>query len=114
MKVNRNYRIFLAVITLCVLFAPGIILAAKQVTVKVSQLDIQAGYICQRIDLEYYAKPAVTLNDIAYTSAGSLREDAIPANHADFDIMLGKDRKEPFAVVRIPAYSYDDNGGIRQ
>lgn len=83
-------------------------------TVEVTRLDIQSGYISRRIDLMAGAKPRVMLSDISYTETGTLPVNAFPTDPSNFDILMGKDRKQPFCVVRVPAYSYDESGKIRQ
>lgn len=88
--------------------------AQKQLNINVKELDVQSGYISRRVDLETYQKPQVSLKDITYSNVNNIPQDAIPSAPERFDILLGKDRKKPFAVVRIPVYSYGENGAIQQ
>lgn len=114
MIVNKNKLIFSFVVVLFSCFAHENTLNAKEIIIKVVDQDIYAGYISHKIDLQYYSKPEVVLGNINYTLANKLREDAIPSKPQNFDILLGKDRKKPFAIIRIPAYSYDNQGQLQQ
>lgn len=87
---------------------------SKSLSVNVERLDIQSGYISRRINLKEYKKPEVSLSNIAYESVNGIPDDALPAQTQNFDILLGKDRKKPFAIVRIPAFAYAEGGGLQQ
>lgn len=88
--------------------------AQQHVNIDVAEMDIQAGYISRRIDIQQYAKPDITLTGVTYQQAGKLRDDAIPSSVDNYDVLLGMDRKKPFAIVRVPAYSYAEDGSIRE
>jgi len=113
MKIYRKNKIFQTLAAFC--FVLGTFSAqAGEVTVEVSPLDIQYGYISCRIDLEKYAKPDVVLSQINFKDVDEVPEGAFPTAPANFDILLGKDRKKPFAIVRIPAYSMNESGSLQQ
>lgn len=80
----------------------------------VSEGDIHTGYIIKKIDLQYHAKPIIQLENIEYKAVASLPQEAIPSKPDNYDILLGVDRKQPFALIRIPAYSYAENGSALQ
>lgn len=89
-------------------------LAQSVEEVRVADLDIQTGYISRRIDLQTYAKPKVVIKDISYTSVTTIPDEAIPSSPDKFDILLGRDRKKPFAIVRVPAYVNVEGAGLQQ
>lgn len=82
-------------------------------TYQVSHKDITNGYVVKKIWLQHYAVPKVQLSGVSYKAGVPLPEEALPANANNFDIVLGKERKRPFALVRIPAFAYE-NGVIKQ
>jgi hypothetical protein len=49
--------------------------------------------------------PKIVLEYASYTDADQMPADAYPCKADNFDIVLGKDRKRPFALVRVPAYT---------
>lgn len=75
---------------------------------RVSEADVQNGYILKKVWLDHYRVPDVHISDISYTHDVVLPEDALPSSPDKFDILLGQDRKNSFAVVRIPAYATDE------
>lgn len=110
---NKRFLPF-CFLAIAMAWLPATDAGAKQVVVKVSEMDIQAGYIARRIDLEGYSKPVIILENIVFEDVKTMRDDAIPSKPERFDVLLGKDRKKAFAVVRIPAYSYADNGSLKR
>jgi len=76
-------------------------------TFTVAKEDIHTGYIIKKVWLEHYNTPKVALQDITYTGGVMLPVNAIPADPAKFEVRLGKDRKRPFALIMIPAYTAD-------
>ncbi len=71
----------------------------------VSPVEITNGYVVKKIWLQSYAMPKIVLQSVAYTDAANIPADAYPCKADDFDIVLGKDRKRPFALVRVPAFA---------
>lgn len=78
--------------------------------------QIHSGYVTKKVWLDHYSMPEVKLKDLSYATSGIvLPLDAIPSDPNKFDIMLGKDRKRPFALVSLPVYSLDgDSRKIKQ
>lgn len=75
--------------------------------------EISNGYIVKKIWLQSYAMPKVELQSIGYADITSVPADAYPCKTENFDIVLGKERKKPFALIRIPAFS-DQSGHLKQ
>lgn len=114
MKIYTRNKFLLTLFAFCLVFAGNKLMAKDAIKVKVQALDIQAGYISHRIDLQSFAKPEVSLSNILYSGIDKIPEDAFPTSAQRFDVLLGKDRKQPFAIVRVPAYSMDENGGLQE
>ncbi len=74
-------------------------------TYQVKQTDIYAGYIIEKIWLNEYAMPQVSISGIGYELNVTLPEGAHLSAPEKFQVKLGMERKRPFAVVRIPAYT---------
>ena len=70
----------------------------------VAPKDVHLGYIIQKIWLDQYALPKVSLSEVAYTTENILPQGAQLSDPEKFDVQIGMERKRPFAVVRIPAY----------
>lgn len=110
---NRTKISFFAVVTLLLsVLTPAIY--GQQLEVVVEELDVQSGYISRRVDLKHNQAPEVTLKNIHYSVVANLPVDAIPSRPERFDVLMGMDRKMPFAIVRIPAYSYNEQGQLQQ
>lgn len=71
----------------------------------VSKGEITNGYVVKKIWLQSYAMPKIVLEYASYADADQMPADAYPCKADNFDIVLGKDRKRPFALVRVPAYT---------
>lgn len=86
-------------------FSP--VFASSVDTLHVDAFNVKNGYVIKKVWLDNYAIPKVNIQSSEYTSDVVLPLDALPSDPAKFDIVLGKDRKRPFAVIRIPAFSFD-------
>ena len=95
-------------IVLSLLLANSAVFADFNKTYHVAHSDINNGYVVKKIWLENYAIPDISLTDIAYRSGVVLPEEALPSNPQNFDVLLGKERKRPFALLRVPAFAYRD------
>lgn len=82
--------------------------AQEAYTASFSEQDIHAGYVIKKIPLAVYEKPQVVIEDAEYISISTVPEDALPTSIDNLDIVLGKELKQPFALVRIPAYRLVD------
>jgi hypothetical protein len=87
--------------------------AQTSFTYAVSAKDIYSGYIVKKVWLTSYEMPQISISKTAYVNA-SLPEDAIPSSPENFDILLGKERKRPFALVRIPAFNSGDGKTVKR
>lgn len=96
------------------LFPSMILSAGEKNTYRVFSADIYSGCIVKKIWLKEYAKPQIKLQDISYTQADKLPEDALPSDPQRFDVLLGMDRKKPFALIRIPAFISEDGKAVKQ
>lgn len=67
--------------------------------------EISNGYVVKKIWLQSYAMPKIALESVDYTNADQIPVDAYPCKADNFDIVLGKERKRPFALVRVPAFA---------
>lgn len=114
MKLSRYGKIFKVLLMSFVAIAGSKSGIAKEATLVVNVRDIQSGFVAKRIELTSYIKPAITITSVDYETAEHLPDNAFPSSPDRFDIILGMDRKQPFAVVKFPAYSMDDNGQLRQ
>lgn len=74
-------------------------------TVSVDQ--IHGGYITHKVWLDNYAMPEVELSNIQFAPISSIPETTIPSSPAKYTVALGVERKRPFALIQIPAYSLD-------
>lgn len=73
---------------------------------RITPSDISNGYAVTRVWLDQYAKPLVRLSHQQYTPV-TIAAGALISDNASPDILLGMERKRPFAIVRIPAYCTD-------
>jgi hypothetical protein len=88
-------------------------LMAEAKTIPVHTRQVYGGYIVTKVWLENYAIPDVKVSDLVYTGA-TLPDGIKPAAPDKTEIVLGMERKRPFAVVRVPAYSKDAAGNVQQ
>ena len=102
------------IIALSLLLSPGFFAAAQSVnTCRVTASEIYSGYVTQKVWLNHYALPKVTLSGIEYTSVNAVPHDALPSSTTKPHVVLGKERKRPFALISVPAYTYKD-GKLQQ
>ncbi len=80
-------------------------------TFTVSESDISSGFFAKKVWLEHYAIPDIKLTEINYLPIGQIPLTALPSDPSKFQVVLGKERKRPFAIIRIPAYSLDEATG---
>ncbi len=71
---------------------------------EVKQKDIYEGYIIEKVWLTEFAVPQVTITDITWAMNASLPKDAKVSHPEELVVTIGMERKQAFAVVRIPAY----------
>jgi len=75
---------------------------AYDISYQVKPSDIYEGYIVEKIWLNEYATPQVKLSRI-YVDAALTKSAHLPKNDK-VTVTIGKERKRPFALIRIPAY----------
>lgn len=114
MKIFKNRTLLRSLFFAPVLLGFFTASAGNETTIHVKELDIISGYIAHRIDLQSYARPEIRITGAVFEPVQEIPEDAIPSSPERFDIVLGLDRKKPFAVVRIPAFSYNADGSLQK
>jgi len=102
------------VFALSLLLLPGMYAGAQSVNpVRVESREIFSGYVTKKVWLKHYAMPEVTLSDIEYKDVSEIPEDALPCTITRPEVVLGKERKRPFALVRVPVYA-QQGGALKQ
>lgn len=87
---------------------------ARTETHRVNPQDIYSGYITQKVWLSAYAKPEVAILETTFENDVQLPKGAAVAAPTDIKVAIGMDRKQPFAVIYIPAFSKGNNGQINR
>jgi hypothetical protein len=76
----------------------------------VDRSEIHNGYIIRTVSLTSAQMPDVALEDEHFTAVAA----ALASTVADgIEVSVGIDRKQPIAVVRIPAYIKDASGNVQ-
>lgn len=93
------------------LLLAGLSAAASAADVKTAVLpsDISNGYYVQKIWLEHYQLPRVHVKQASFLPVGEVPAGAGWFHTDSISIILGKERKRPFALVKIPAYLKEDH-----
>lgn len=112
MMVNEIRKIMRAALLLLLMVLCNSTYAGDIQHFEVHEQDISTGYIVKRVELKYYAKPEVALRNITATAVSSLPNGIFPSDPSNYDIILGKERKRPFALLRIPAYRQAETGEL--
>jgi Peptidase family C25 len=86
--------------------------SATSTSYVVAQSDIYEGYIIERIWLNNYGLPIVTLSNIGYALNVPLPAGVALSDPNKFIVQIGMERKRPFMVVRIPAFVTGADAGI--
>ena len=96
---------FFTALLLCM--SVGTTMLAQQTnSYKISESDIHVGYFVKKVWLNNYEVPQVSISSVSYTEGVALPDNALPSHPENFEIILGKERKRPFALIRVPAYSH--------
>ncbi len=98
---------------LCSLFSATGLAQTTKTTYHLSPSDISGGYFVKKIWLEQYGAPAVDVSDISYTDC-ELPANATAQSAITPQVFPGMERKRPFAVIRIPAFTKTKTGQIRR
>ena len=72
---------------------------------EVSADQIKDGYIIRKVWLQHYQQPTVEVLHARYSEVPGLPDSVQLKPAKDLDIILGMERKRPFAFIRIPAYN---------
>lgn len=66
------------------------------------------GYIIEKVWLQRYEKPDVQIKNTTFKTIEKINKEVITAPPATLDVVMGMERKRPFAFVRIPVFSFAD------
>lgn len=69
--------------------------------------------VIKRVALEGYAAPVITIGRAVYADGSNLTVDAV-ASSTPLAVVLGMERKQPFALVKIPTATAGVNGRLQQ
>src|SRR4051812_11101848 len=78
---------------------------------QVSQSDIHGGYISEKIWLSNYIMPQVSISAISFEANIALPKGARLGDPNKLQMVLGMEKKQPFVVVRVPAYAAGTTAG---
>ncbi len=104
---NKIIFLFLAPVCFSTLQRAGAYTGSYQVKSR----DVHDGYIIEKVWLSSYAMPQVSISGITYTEHVSLPHDAKISDPANIKVMIGLDRKRPFAVVHVPVFAAGSEPG---
>lgn len=96
------------------LFFIGILSSFGQTSVhrfEVQESEIHEGVITQKIWLEHFAVPTVRIVDREFIASQGTQPSAQPS--AEVEIVLGMERKRPFAFVTVPVVQNTENHAQR-
>ncbi len=111
-KVNVNKGSI--IVWMAILLSINIAASAQEVySARFRASDVYAGYVMKKIPLKNYEKPIVSLHSPVYQGVSAVPNDALPTDITRFDVMIGKELKKPFALIRIPAYSMEGSQARR-
>jgi hypothetical protein len=95
------------IILLCSVFLAFSAAAASTTTFPVALKEVNGGYVVKKIWLEHYALPKVHITDVQYKPGVLIPAEAVPSDPSRFEMVLGMERKRPFILVKVPAYSFE-------
>jgi hypothetical protein len=105
----RKYVFTFALSMICFLSSR----ADNTLSFTVSEQDISNGYVNKKIWLQHYAAPTIKITNLTYVEDVDLPDNAIPSHPSQFDLLLGIERKRPFVVIQIPAYTKQDGSSTK-
>jgi len=98
--------------TICLLLA-SLHARAFEGVFTVTGKDIHGGYVIERLRLSAPVKPQITLSSLTWKGDATLPTGVTPGTPDQYQVILSIDRKVPYAIIRIPAYSLV-NGRVQQ
>lgn len=75
----------------------------EQITTKEDELV--DGYLIKKIPLEFYASPDIKISQVKYGDSKRNLTTTSSALEQEVKVILGKEQKQPFALLYIPAYN---------
>ena len=100
---------YISALLIC-LSAAATHLSASVHNFTVQPKDIYNGYVTEKIWLNSFALPTVTISDVQYISCDTLPAGITISDPSNLIVNIGMQQQRPFAVVRIPAYKNGANG----
>ena len=88
-------------LNLCLFFK----LNARTEQFHVNSNEVYKGFIVEKILLQQYAQPEISISNITFNENSSLPKDAKPTDPTKFTVRIGMERKKIYAFIRIPVYS---------
>ena len=89
--------------------------ADQDVPFSIRESDIVNGEFTQKIWIESYARPTITLdNEVLAFDDVQLPDGIVPSTANAFAIEIGRERKQPFVLVHIPAYRQLPGGNLQR
>ncbi len=83
-------------------------------TYQVNTRDIHNGYITEKVWLNNYALPKVTISAITYDANVALPKKAKLSDPSAMQVVLGMERNRPFAIVHVPVYVAAAEGKVNR
>ncbi len=66
--------------------------------------NVHHGYTVEKIWLRDFAMPRISISGIGYTENVNLPKGAAVSDPTQIQVVLGRERKRPFALVRVPVF----------
>ncbi len=104
---------FFAVLFLATAAFPSFAQPTRVETFTIAADEAQNAYAVKRLLLNHYAAPIVRVLHAAYAADGRLVQDT-PRGAAPLEVILGAERKQPFALVKIPVSNTAFEGSLRE
>ncbi len=89
-------------------------LSARTEQFHVNPSEIYKDYIVEKILLQQYTLPEISISNTTFNENGALPKDALPADPTKFTVRIGMERKKTYAFIRIPVYSLANTTGSVQ
>lgn len=73
---------------------------------QVNDQEQASGFVVEKVWLQHYARPIIKISGAVYEPVTAIPEGVTAGSATpEVEIMMGKERKRPFAFVRVPVYS---------
>jgi len=102
-------KIIFIILACC--FPVWVFAQARTFSVTIDPQQIQNGYFITRVPLAHYAVPEINVHHTVYKT---IKENGIVPGNSHVDVKLGKELKQPFALLYIPVFKQAENGLVQQ